>query len=213
MAFLFQRKTYQVLVPPITKRFSVMEPAEAEAFFQWFLSQKEERVAYLSAHFPHVGYRLLSPHSLVPLWAWFLKQAKTERTPDAVTERHRAEVSQRSPELARDVFRTGQPRLTFETELLLWDIGIYLGETFIKNEPGLYWTHYGPEVREDIFLNKPVLAGFQSTEVDPPFDLYFEPVHMAGVQARKILSGNTDPSDLFRVYKNWATKFVQKPRS
>lgn len=179
---------YEILVPPLDKGIFQLNEPEAEQYFRWFLDKIPERVAYVS----HICAMELgisedrmncSPDSLLLLWKWFRKRARTEPINGANNER----------------------QLTLETEYILRDIGMYLGETFRKNNSTIYWSYY-TKPRRDFFVNHPLLKGFIDRTFDTPFEASFEPIHMAHVQAAKIISNKSRDSDLFRIYQIWAEK-------
>lgn len=138
-----------------------------------------------------------SPESLQLLWKWFRRRAKTEPIP----RKERMERRQRSP---RELWQN-QRQLTAETEYILRDIGMYLGEVFRKNHPGIYWTYY-TKPKRDFFVNHPLLKGFVDRSFGAPFDAVFEPIHMAHVQAAKILNGKSADNDLYNLYLWWAER-------
>lgn len=194
-----KKVNYEVLVPQLDKGIFQLNETEAEQYFRWFLDKIPERVTYVS----HICAMELgineermncSPDSLLLLWKWFRKRAKTEpvvrtnngnRFPDSVWKNER--------------------QLTLETEYILRDIGMYLGETFRKNNSAIYWTYY-TQPRRDFFVNHPLLKGFTDRTFGAPFEASFEPIHMAHVQAVKIISNKSRDSDLLRIYKIWAEK-------
>ena len=96
-------------------------------------------------------------------------------------------------------------RLTLETEYILRDIGMYLGETFRKNNPHIDWAYY-TQPRRDFFVNHPLLKGFVDRTFDQPFEACFEPIHMARIQACKMLDKTSSDGDLFALYQLWAGK-------
>lgn len=68
-----------------------------------------------------------------------------------------------------------------------------------------YWTYY-TKPRRDFFVNHPLLKGFVDRTFGHPFEAVFEPIHMAHVQAAKILSKKSTDADLLNIYKIWAEK-------
>lgn len=187
----FPKAHYEYLVPQLGKGIYQMNAEEAAAYFETFTEKIPERVSYVSricAKELRVPKSRLdcSPDSLLPLWKWFRRRAKTEPIPSA-----EAENSVR--------------QLTPETEYILRDIGMYLGETLRKNLPGIYWT-YHTEPCNDFFQNHPLLKGFVDRTTGTPCPVCFEPIHMARVQASKILTGKSGDEDLRKLYNIWAEK-------
>lgn len=131
------------------------------------------------------------------LWKWFRQRARTERIIRTDAEK--------SSKVFPDSIWKNERQLTLETEYILRDIGMYLGETFRKHHPSIYWTYY-TKPRRDFFVNHPLLKGFVDTTFGHPFEACFEPIHMAGVQASKILKNTSQDTDLLRIYNIWAEK-------
>ena len=87
---------------------------------------------------------------------------------------------------------------------------MYVGKTFVAQYPQrLSWT-YRSAPQSDIFVNTPLLTGFVQTRdmrgnaLPQPFHPEFEPIHMAGVQAVKILHGRQANEDLYRICLLWS---------
>ena len=202
MHWQFRKLTYDILIPKLDKSIYKLTKKEAAAYFEWFMDQVPERVAYVSqvcAKELHISVKRMdcSPKSLVLLWKWFRKRAETE--PVILTEEEK-----KQPGYADGMFRN-ERQLTLETEYILRDIGMYLGETFRKNHPQIYWTYY-TEPKRDFFANHPLLKGFIDMTTGVPFYAEFEPIHMAGVQASKILSKKSEDTDLLHIYTIWSQK-------
>lgn len=187
----FQKLKYDILIPNLDKRSFQLNEAEAAAYFDWFMEMVPLRADYVSkvcaAELRIPEERMdCSPESLVLLWKWFLKRAKTER--DKTTGR----------------------KLTLETEYILRDIGMYLGETFRKNHPNICWTYYTKPSR-DMFVNHPLLKGFIDMTTGRPCEVCFEPIHMARIQATKILKKTAKDTDLLHIHNIWAEKAQGEP--
>ena len=202
MHWQFRKLTYDILIPKLDKSIYKLTKKEAAAYFEWFMDQVPERVAYVSqvcAKELHISVKRMdcSPKSLVLLWKWFRKRAETEPV-------IRTEEEKKQPGYADGMFRN-ERQLTLETEYILRDIGMYLGETFRKNHPQIYWTYY-TEPKRNFFANHPLLKGFIDMTTGVPFYAEFEPIHMAGVQASKILSKKSEDTDLLHIYTIWSQK-------
>ena len=200
---------YKPLSLPINKPFCELTHNETEALFQWFLSHISERIAYLSAFASETkfGLRLeldLSPTSLIPLWTWFLSVAEIERL-EKKQQAECDEIAGSSTMTFSDyITNRSDKRLSLFSEYILIDIGIYLGQVFVMNHPGIKWTYY--EIpRTDFFVNRPVLSGFEDRRFSPPFKMYFEPIHMASIQASKLIKHNGAKDNLYNLYREWVT--------
>lgn len=202
MHWHYKKLKYDILIPKLGKSIFKLNEEETAAYFEWFMEQVPVRVAYVSQvcakelHIP-VERMDCSPESLLILWKWFRKRAKTE--PVILTEEEK-----KHPAYANGIFRNKR-QLTMETEYIIRDVGMYLGETFRKNHPQIYWTYY-TKPKRSFFANHPLLKGFIDMTTGAPFFAEFEPIHMAGIQARKILSKKSKDTDLFDIYTIWAQK-------
>ena len=195
MHWRYRKLKYDILIPPLGKHVFKLSEQEAAAYFDWYMEKIPERVAYVSkvcAKELRIPEEKLdrSPESLLLLWKWFRKRARTERIPGEKQDK-------RQP---KELWKPNR-QLTLETEYILRDIGMYLGETFRKNDPQLYWTYY-TKPRRDFFVNHPLLKGF----VDRSFGKTFEPIHMARVQASKLLRKKSKDTDLLNIYQIWMEK-------
>lgn len=190
MLCFFRKRDYQYSEPPFGKSIYDLTEQEAAEYFDWYLQVLPGRVDYVSevcaAELGISKEKLdCSPESLVLLWKWFRRRTKTEPGPTPADPKQRV--------------------LTRETELLLRDVGMYLGETLRKNVAGLHWSYY-TEPKKDFFCNHPLLKGFVDMTSGKPFYAVFEPIHMAGIQARKLLRHASGDRDLYNLYCIWAQK-------
>jgi hypothetical protein len=200
MQWRFKRLHYDILVPKLGKSIFALNEEEAADYYNWFVGRIPERVAYVSeicAKELHIPLERMdcSPESLVLIWKWFLKRAKTETIILSKEEKNH-------PAFANGTFRN-KHQLTLESEYIIRDIGMYLGETFRKNHPQIYWTYY-TKPKRNFFVNHPLLKGFVSAESGIPRELEFEPIHMARVQAASVLNHSAKETDLLKIYNIWA---------
>ena len=200
MHWFNKRFNYDILIPNLEKHIYQLNEEEAAAYFTWFTEMIPLRVAYIS----RISSKALgvpeeklncSPESLVLLWKWFRNRAKTEI--DSTRNPYGKELPSNAQQSNR--------KLTLETEYILRDIGMYLGETFRMNVPNIYWTYY-TNPKRDFFVNHPLLKGFVDNTFGKPFEACFEPIHMAGVQAAKLLNKKSANTDLLDLYVLWSNK-------
>ena len=185
---MWQRKTitYNICIPPISKPFTSFSSDETKAFFKWYIDKIPERIRYLSKKCSddlciNENKISLLPDSLVLLWKWFLNVANTEKS------------------------ESNGLQLDLQTEYIIRDIGMFLGEVFNTNHKCIHWSYF-EQPTTDLFVNRPLLTGFKDNSVSPPFDVFFEPVHMVRVQACKLLTDQQKEDDLLNLYKKWAQK-------
>jgi len=199
MKWRYRKIKYDILIPNLDKNICQLSEKKAEAYFLWFMERLPERVEYVSkVCAEELGIPReqmdLSPESLVLLWKWFRKRAKTEKVPCAKKENG----GRKFPD---NVWKNDR-QLTLETEYILRDVGMYFGETFRKNIPQVCWSYY-TKPKRDFFVNRPLLKGFVDRSFDKPFDACLEPIHYAGVQASRILKNTSKDTDLLGIYRIW----------
>ena len=139
--------SYEICIPPLKKPFSRLTHQETEEYFQWHLSHLSERISYLSSVVSnslaiHQSELDLSPGSLLPLWSWFLAVAELEPTPMARLMELDQQYHTHLEQIRAYLLDQSQDQFSLETEFILRDVGMYLGQVFTKNEPGIYWSYY-----------------------------------------------------------------------
>ena len=214
---MFWRKkplTYPICVLPLRKPHDELSHEETETLFRWHQSVLPERIDCLcgvvSRELPVARDSLdLAPDSLLLIWRWFLTRYEIEDTPKESLDWFREHDKHPEPFRA-ELLKQREKQFSLQTHYILMDIGKYLGEVFRANLTGISWTYY-EEPKSDIFVNKPVLQGFADRDFTPPFQMYFEPEHMAGVQAARIWTGRQKEEDLFNLYHLWKRRFWQEP--
>lgn len=212
----WQRQTlkYNILIPPINKPIEEFTPSEAGSFFEWFNKQIPYRIEYLReccAEYNKISKNRidLSPESLVLIWKWFLEIAETERTPEHKLKNLAATYSEHTDFFQEYLINQEKVQFSLQTEYILRDIGMYIGQVFVENNPTIYWGYYTTP-KSDFFVNRPVLLGFVDNRFNPPFKTEFEPIHMVGVQAANIWDHTQKKEDLLNLYLTW-NKFIPAP--
>ena len=192
---------YEILIPPLDKPVNRLTRAEAQAFFDWYTGKLDERTDYLRRYTRiDLDY---TPASLVPLWKWFLRNAKIEKTPAPRLEELKQQLAG-SP-LADIVLKDNARQFSLETAYIIRDIGMYWGQVFVRNHPSIRWGFYTAPKR-DMFVNQPLLLGFPNEVLPVKEGPPFEPVHMTQVQACKLYRKNASKYDLLTIHRIWADK-------
>lgn len=203
---MFWRKKplkYDILIPPLNKPVHQLSETEAQAFFDWYMEQLDERTAYLRQY---TGLALdYSPESLVPLWKWFLRRAEIENTPAERLNELKKEKA--GHPLADTVLKDSARQLSLETEYIIRDIGMYWGQVFVKNHPSIHWGFY-TRPKRDMFVNRPLLLGFPNEVFPDRAGVPFEPVHMTHIQACGLFRHHTSKYDLLKIHRIWEEKIV-----
>jgi hypothetical protein len=199
---------YDLLVPPLGLDFQRMTQKQAEENFDWFISKIPERMAYFRSRcaddldiLPEdLNY---SPESLFPVWRWFLKTARMEKTPEEELEKMKEAVR-----IFGESF-INREQFTVATKFIIRDIGMYVGQTYIMTYPQLYW-HYRTKPRNSINLNQPLIAGFRAKYMGNEGDVYFQPIHMVEVQAANFFDKSQKETDLYGIFMKWVEYIPKK---
>lgn len=180
---------YMVDVPPLSKPIEELTEEEAAEYNAWFITTIPKRVDYLKdicceslrISTKKINY---SPDSLFYVWKWFNSAASF------------------------DYEKQSERIFSLYSEYALRDIGIYLGQLFVVNFSNLTWGYYTTP-RNDFFVNMPIIQGFIDNRFGKQFKPTFQPVHMVGVQAAKILNRKAKYRDLLDLYYYWV-QFIPK---
>lgn len=155
--FKKKRREYSFLIPPLDKPIDALSKAEAQAFFDWYISKLDERTEYLRSF---TGLDLdYSSQSLIDLWSWFLKRAEVEKTPEEILTRKKNALIEANLPIWEHVLAADSVQLSKETIFIMTDVSMYLGQVFTKNYPSIYWSFY-TRPKNDIHVNQPLLLGF-----------------------------------------------------
>ncbi|SEL26766.1 hypothetical protein SAMN05216359_10715 [Roseateles sp. YR242] len=188
--------TYEQIKPPFTLKFKEMSKKELKDYFAWFQSVIPQRYEELTREVQQLPQFADwqsdgSPASLDALGEWFALQVEVQpRTAEEV-----AEIESRS-EFAIGI--SGE-ELTSRTFSLAMDVGMYLSQVFLKNNPLLRWDQpFGN--RKFVDYGQPVLAGFGPVP--------FNPVRMTVTLVYGLASKKEGGRGLAELYLIW-TKLIR----
>lgn len=198
-----RKMKYNIPIAPLDKPTYLLTKKEAQKFFDWYVSILDERVEYLR-EFTKLSLDY-SSDSLAPLWSWFLKHAEIEYTPQERLNELEEELRLTRNPLQDIVLAENARQFTLETEYIMHDIAMYLGEVFVKNHPSIFWGFY-TKPKSDSFVNCPVLLGFPNEIYPEKKGMPFVPLHMVKVQASRIMRKNAGKRDLLALYLVWENK-------
>jgi hypothetical protein len=176
-------------------RFLVMTREQAQQYFNEYLGRAEERIRILRELFHGTGGGStdaldFSPSSLVPLWHW----ASTRLRARDFTAAELAHINN-VPESLRSYFL--ERRLLSNNSFdLVDDVGYYLGETLIRNCPGVTWGIGHERVDRYVHENQPVLKGFR-VDVSPRDSVYPNVI--------ETISGRHKDDALLQIFDNCRT--------
>jgi len=192
---------YDLAVPPQGIDYGNMSKKTAKEAFDWYIAAIPGRMQYFRTRCAaDLGIPVetldYSPESLIPVWRWFLRTARTEDTP-----KEELAWMMEQAKIFGESFITRKV-LSVATEFIVRDISMYIGECFLKECPKLYWT-YRDKPKSSVTVNQPVIAGLVISAGGQTKPTAFAVIHMVGVQASKVLSKDAEETDLFKIYQIW----------
>ena len=184
----------QQLPPEFAKRPENFTPKEAKAYYEWYMDVLPQRMTYLTqtcAAEMNVPIESFDdfPNCCKVLWEWFLRHATLQET----SEMERAFMQAQFGYLGENWVL--KKRLSDFSELVLRDIGMFLGDSWVKHYPSLRWELI-TKPKKYVNINKPHVVGFSSQDI-------FEPIHMARIQATNILDNSQHLQDLYDMIAYW----------
>jgi hypothetical protein len=190
---------YQPVNPPFEHEFVEMSQDELQAYFDWFLASIPGRVKELEAEVRRTpGFETwvadLTPASLDSLGEWFVGQVEERPLTDDESKQGRESVPEKASFLL-DELPTTTP--TFRTLSLTFDVGIYLGQVFLKNRAGLSWQQFRGDKAYDDY-GQPAIVGLGVKRCPT--------LSIATVVAYGIADGEETGTSLRDVYEVWMSK-------
>lgn len=184
---------FRIDMPPVIgKTFENMTTKEAISFYEWHMKFLDARIHNMCTELRFDGN--FEPESLIELWELVIEEFKHINSKKTLLDM---------------LFNKSKEDGHFQT--IVSCAGLYLAETFRKNNPSLYWTCLLKGPSNLLGKNMPVLMGFVDYSFDPPFHTYFEPQHMIEVQASSIIYYHDATNDqLYNLYLKWCEKYINK---
>ena len=154
---------YSIIHPPFTLSLREMPEREFRRYYQWFMDVLPERITVLASAIKETsGFESwlpdYTPASLDTLGQWFSSQIETR-------SRTQKEI-QKIEECFGFPIDVATEELTERTLSLAMDIGMYLSQVFLKNNPSLKWSQPLDD-KKFVFYGQPVLTGFGKVELNP----------------------------------------------
>lgn len=189
---------YDLAVPPFGLDYYHMTAAQAKENYRWFLSVIPDRMAYLrdrcASDLKIPAEELdYSAASLVPVWKWFLRTARIEKTPK--------EELEKMVEGAKTFGESwiNRERFSVVTTFIMRDIGIYVGESFVRNYPQLQWV-YNDKPRNYVNGRQPVIAGFYFKDETTEGPMVVNPMELVNGAGAEFFVGTPKETDVFDYY-------------
>ena len=206
-------KEYLPLLPPcFDKPSAAFSEKERKAYWDWFMENLEGRCEYLRKLIAKdAGIALdsldYSFESLLPVWKWFLARARILVRRNLPPYEYAARLCPGNGHKGERVSNKFSMHFDVKTEMMIRDIGMYVGAVFTKAYPErIRWEC---QRMRDVSANLPVLAGFEQ-RIDhsgaPLKRVYrssFEPIGMTCVQAARLFHDEAGEHDLYNICTQW----------
>ena len=161
---------YPIMEPPFEfVPFEEMKKKQAEQYFNWYMTQIEDRIKQLNEFINLENKKLVldkTPESLIDLWEWFQEHIEYEDK----TEEEINKSCEGQPEWFQEILRHSTKKITLLTMALAEDISIYFSETTIHNHPQVRWGYLMKPKKLD-GVNQPILLGFKGNDCVNPIGL------------------------------------------
>lgn len=150
---------YKLMEPPFDViPFQDMNKKQAEQFFNWFMSEKENRIRQLQAYINESDPSIVldkTPDSLLELWEWFEPNIEWKEIEEEELKRRLIG----KPEWIKQIIMEEKYEQTTLTKAISVDIATYFGDTLIENNPEVKWCYRRrPKTLDGV--NQPILEGF-----------------------------------------------------
>lgn len=188
-----ENNDYNLMVSPIEHNgFRSLTKAQAKQYFEWYVEQISPRINQLCQYMQSTNGTAFScdytPESLIDLWEWFESQI---RVVEKSADEYEAELK-RFPSWMHDSI--SKETMSIKTLALITDISFYFAQTFITQNPSVYWSYF-TKPKNEVSVNMPVLMGFQSNmKLDPR-----RIVHVCALKSCR----TCDKKRLFDIYQTW----------
>ena len=163
-----QMDVYRIIQPPFkTLDTTEMSRAEIREYYQWFINSIPERVTVLeqtviSTKGSEKWRADYSPDSLPQLSVWFTENISTRpRTQEEKLAMCAGGPAWFGPEALADW------ELTVRTFSLCVDIGMYLGEALVRNNPELKWRLISTGSKRYVDYGRPVVGPLKVYDFNP----------------------------------------------
>jgi len=190
---------YPIMEPPFEfVPFEEMKKKQAEQYFNWYMTQIEDRIKQLNEFINLENKKLVldkTPESLIDLWEWFQEHIEYEDK----TEEEINKSCEGQPEWFQEILRHSTIKMTLLTMALAEDIAIYFSETMIHNHPQVHWGYLMKPKKLD-GVNQPILLGFKGNDCANPIGLISVCIYNSTEKKNKY--------ELYETYNIWVKHIV-----
>ena len=196
---------YSIIQLPFPLNFREMTRREAKAYHLWFVEQIPMRISILEQAVRSTNDSEFQSwaadetvESLDALGKWFAFHVNLRKR----TEKEKEEIYSGAPLWFRRV-QIEDWELANKTFSLAVDIGIYLGQVFVKNRLDIRWEML-KNSKNDADYQQPVLVGFGN--------LVCNPLRLAVTLAYDFARGSQPPGRLRELFELWSG-YVKNPKN
>ena len=172
--------TYVIFDPKVDRPLHEMPRNDAKAAYNWFISQKDERIEVLKRYAHELGFSLDDEFN-------------------AIEQLHNLLVAEVHKDSVRDVPST-------RVFSLCNDIAIFISEMLVRNGSSLQWTFYIAN-ENDLSYQRPVITGFNVKNNNYSVDIDYVLCQYAH---RLSQGGNQEEGLLRRIYESMISKAHRK---
>lgn len=194
---------YTIIEPPSYGcSFRDMSRKEALEYYKWYIDQIPVRVKILQQvvrSSVNIDYQDWisdkSPESLKVLGFWFAENIRVIPVSKDYEGQFVNEIAN-VPTQYQPIFKMPNYLLSRETQSLIIDIGMYLGEVFCAAHKQISWTLLTKN-RRDAYYHEPVLTGFGKKGI-------CNPTALVDVWAKSAYEKRTTPLRLWELFDIWS---------
>lgn len=196
---------YYLMEPPLEfEDFSKLKRKEAKVLFDWFTSNIEERVNLLKMLYAWDGFDKsdldYSLESLDKVWAWFVGLINLYTHQILKRDIPKGKLPQKGAFIYDFM---NYSNLCILLTAISTDIGIYLGETFIKHNPSAKWD-FVSKPKDATFVNKPAISNFKFGGEKVMYDVVSVVYNLSLYYSE----GNGRDNELSRSFKRWEKRLI-----
>lgn len=192
------------MIYPVMKKpfqfdsYRSLTPKQAREYFNWYVSMIPERVGVLSELFNGFWHHNVnfdySLESLDPVWNYFKSHIETV----IKSEEDMRKEMEGAPEWVIESELKDRRFPSTETLIVAMDLGMYLGETLVRNFPVLYWG-FIIKPKNHVSVNRPVILGLKhKMDIDPWSVIHVMCLHV--VRESHDQRGLREMVDVWKVY-------------
>ncbi|CRK83350.1 hypothetical protein [Neobacillus massiliamazoniensis] len=197
---------YYLMEPPIKfDNFSKLSKKETKLVFEWFISKIPERINLLKMLYELEGLNKteldFTLESLNKVWVWFTRIINVYSQQILGRDVSKDELPNEGSFIYDYI---DDPKLSVLLTAISQDIGIYLGETFIKNNHTAKWG-FVTNPKNISYVNKPAISDFIFGGEKSMYDV-LSAVYNLSVRYSK---GEGNEEELSRSFKRWEKRLVK----